>query len=868
MSPESRLPETDGPPVFQTYSLPRLLSPILVSALATLAASPLRAQSPAEADLRFFESKIRPLLHERCVDCHGVDDAQSDLRVDTFAGMISGGTSGPAIQPGEPDESLLLAAVSYQDPALQMPPDEKLPAAEIELLRQWIERGAPHPDGDEAAPTPRASAIDIAEARRFWSLQKIVRPEVPTVRDASWVRNPIDAFILAELEANDLTPNPPADRRTLIRRATYDLTGLPPTAEAIDAFLADESPDAFARVIDSLLQSQAYGEHWGRHWLDIARYADSNGLDENVAHGNAWRYRDYVVNAINADKPLDRFIVEQLAGDLLARRDFDWSPPADEKSQDAEPVDDEVAQLLVATGFLALGPKVLAEADKDKMRMDIIDEQVDTIGRSMLGLTLGCARCHDHKFDPVSINDYYSLAGILGSTRTMESLKTIARWTENPIPDSELIRRRQAATERVAEQKKRIDALVAEATEALKAAQQSESDEPDDAAAGDAKPKEDAKPEELEARFPEATRGELEELRRELKQLEAAVPEIPTAMGVHDEVEIADMRVHVRGSHLTLGVTAPRGLPEVLQPEEGLPLPDDQSGRMQLAQWIVGPENPLTRRVMANRLWRWHFGRGLVESTDNFGLLGQTPTHPQLLDWLATELERCGWSLKAMHRTIMLSNTYQMSSSEDAEKVAVDPENRLRWRADVRRLQAESIRDAVLATGGRLDQTLGGSLLHVGNREFIFNHTSKDETSYDTQRRSIYLPVIRNNLYDGFSLFDYNAADVVNGDRQSSTVAPQALFLLNSELLIEAAESLADHLQSTGGDDSRRVTRLFLQTLSRYPETDETESVLEFIDNFAEQSVAEGRSIEEARRDAWASACQSLLICNEFIYVP
>lgn len=846
--------------------------PLAVLALLLCSLGTAEADPPSEADLRFFESKIRPLLIEHCTDCHSADAAQAELQLDSLAGMLTGGLSGPAVVPGQAEESLLVAAVSYADEALQMPPDEKLPDAQIELLKQWIARGAPHPESDGVEmPAVRRAAFDVDEARQFWSLQPIRRPPVPPVDDTVWVRSPIDAFVLAELEAAGLTPTAPADRRSLIRRATYDLTGLPPTPQQIDHFLADDSPGAFARVVDRLLQSKAYGEHWGRHWLDIARYADSNGLDENVAHGNAWRYRDYVIRSLNHDKPLDQFIVEQLAGDLLAAA---AGHPSTQQAGDDDltAVDPQTAELLVATGFLALGPKVLAEADQAKMRMDIIDEQVDTIGRALLGLTLGCARCHDHKFDPVSAADYYALAGILGSTRTMESLKTIAKWTENPIASPQDLRRRDEALQRVADQRQRIERLVRQATERLQAekaeSKEAESDQAADPSDDSSKDAAEPTPEELEAQFPEQTREQLKRLRKQLDELEAAVPEVPTAMGVHDEAEISDMRLHVRGSHLTLGATVPRGLPAVLKPNDGLQLPADQSGRLELARWIVGPDNPLTPRVMANRLWRWHFGRGLVESTDNFGMLGQRPTNPALLDWLASELPRVGWSLKAMHRQLMLSSTYQMGSQADAGNLAIDPDNQLGWRAELRRLQAESIRDAVLASSDMLDPAMGGSLLHVGNREFIFNHTSKDDTSYDARRRSVYLPVIRNNLYDGFSLFDYNAADVVQGDRQSSTVAPQALYLLNSELLIEAADSLARQLVEWPGDDAGRVEQLFLRTLSRYPETQETERVLEFLDRFTSGGTAAASPADELRHDAWTAACQAMLVCNEFIYVP
>jgi len=846
------------------------------------------AEPPSEADIEFFESKIRPLLIEKCVDCHGEDDAQSDLQLDTLAGMQAGGVSGPAFVAGEPDESLIISAIAYKDEALRMPPDGKLSDEKIELLKEWVKRGAPHPDGSgESKGKVRRGKIDIAKARQYWSLKPIARPAVPVVTRSDWAGEPIDAFILAAMESKGLTPAPQAEKRTLIRRVTFGLTGLPPTPEDIANFLTDESPTAYEKVVDRLLDSKAYGEHWGRHWLDIARYADSNGLDENVAHGNAWRYRDYVIRSFNSDKPLDQFIVEQIAGDLLVRerRGEKPMPATAPEGESPDPatapaaaplvaVNAVEADCLVATGFLSLGPKVLAEPDQVKMRMDIIDEQIDTIGRSLLGLTLGCARCHDHKFDPISTVDYYALAGILSSTRTMESLTIVAKWNENSIAASEEIDQRTAHEKRIAAQKTRIAAAVETAkSEAAKLAAVTPdvaAEKPGDAAVAEAEKKAEA-PEKAdpEASFSAESKAELKALRDELAQAESTLPQLPTAMGVKDEDKVGDVRVHVRGSHMTLGGSVPRGIPEVLADTRSLVIGDLESGRLELARWLVAAENPLTPRVMANRLWRWHFGRGLVESTDNFGMLGDEPSNPELLDWLASQLPRDGWSLKTMHRRILLSSTYQMSSDVNADNLAIDPENRFHWRSDIRRLQAESIRDAVLAASGQIDHSMGGSMMNVGNREFVFNHTSKDNTSYQTARRSIYLPVIRNNLYDAFSLFDYTAADVTNGDRPTSTVAPQALFMLNSDLLLDSAQSLAERLiREVSDDEPARLNRMFELALGRLPSDQESSRLHQFIDNFKTSVVTDDpQVVAVTETNAWVAACQSVLACNEFIYV-
>lgn len=861
-----------------TIPLSLLISALFLNAIAV---PPSAAETPAPAatpdlpsaeDLAFFESKIRPLLIEACVDCHNVDDPQSDLQLDTLAGMLSGGTSGPALVRGQPEESLMMAVVDYRDEVLRMPPDGKLPESQIELLREWIRRGAPHPDSDQTAPQPRRSgSLDLEEARQFWAFRPIDSPPVPTVQNRSWVQQPPDAFILAALESQSIQPAPPADKRALIRRATFDLTGLPPTADDIDAFLADDSPQAFEKVIDRLLDSAAYGEHWGRHWLDIARYADSNGLDENVALGNAWRYRDYVIRSLNQDKPLDQFIVEQLAGDLLvaatqAESSSGESAPAE--SSLPEPLSAEDADRLIATGFLSLGAKVLAEPDQTKMRMDIIDEQIDTVGRALMGLTLACARCHDHKFDPISTADYYALAGILSSTHTMESLKTVAKWNENVIASAEDVQRLNEHNQQVA------------AAEAIIAQRETTA----------------------EADLTEPQRAELASLREQLETLKKSAPQLPTAMGVREAEAIEDVRIHVRGSHLTLGMSVPRGIPQLLADDDGFTVAPDSSGRLEMAQWMVSRDNPLTARVMANRLWRWHFGRGLVETTDNFGLLGTEPSHPELLDWLASDLIDSGWSLKSMHRRVMLSSTYQQSSRFSQASYDRDPNNQLFWRSDVRRLQAESIRDAILAVSGQLDRSMGGSILNVENRGYIFDHTSNDRTSYDSTRRSVYLPVIRNNLYDPFALFDYTAADVPNGDRETSTVAPQALYLMNSDLVLQAAQTLAQRLAVEVPDDpAQRLQRLYRTVLGRPAQLAEQQRTLAFIERFSalaasddatasDDSAASDGSVSDAaagedevgevqltsHRSAadqtadpgWVAACQSLLACSEFLYIP
>ena len=775
---------------------------VLFALLAAAPAPPAGAPTPEQA--AFFEAKVRPVLVERCYGCHSADakKLKGGLRLDTPDGVRHGGESGPVIVPGDPDKSLLMKAIRRSGGAPKMPPDGPLPAAEVAALVAWVKMGAPDPRAAPAAVSP-----DPVAGRDHWAFRPVGDPAPPTVTDARWPLDPLDRFVLAKLEAKGLTPAAPADKRTLIRRATFDLTGLPPMPEEVDAFLKDDSPAAYSRLIDRLLASSAYGERWGRHWLDVARYADSNGLDENVAHGNAWRYRDWVIATFNADVPYDRFLVEQLAGDLLPA-----DTPAARNAQ------------LIATGFLALGPKVLAEVDEKKMEYDIVDEQLDTVGRTILGLTLGCARCHDHKFDPVTQADYYALAGVFVGTKTMETFTKVARWHENPLGSPAEVKA-----------KADHDAAVAKLKAAIK---------------------------DLAGKTDDTAKADLKKRQAELAALEKAAPVLPSAMGV-TEGKPTDVPLLRRGNPLSPGPVVRRRFPVVLAGAEQPSLPADHSGRLELARWLTRPDHPMTARVMVNRVWRWHFGRGLVGSVDNFGLIGDKPTHPELLDRLTRDFVASGWSVKALHRRIMLSATYRQGSAGPA-----DPENRLFGLVPARRLDAEAIRDALLAVSGLLDRTPGGpALTHVKNREYLFDHTSKDGTSYASNRRSVYLPVVRNNLYDVFQLFDATDATVPSGDRPTTTVPTQALFFLNADLTAKAAAGLADRvLAPPQADDAGRVGRLFALAYGRPPTAAETARLVAAVADFETEFLAAGPT-PDARRRAWAAVCRAVLASNEFVSV-
>jgi hypothetical protein len=784
--------------------------------------------TPTVEQVRFFESAVRPVLVEHCQKCHGSAKQWSGLRLDSRESLLRGGDLGPAIVPGKPDESLLIRAVRQvdDDQDLKMPPDSKLTERQIADLERWVEMGAPFPTAPESFSRHRDP--------NHWAFQPPGQPTLPsTVQRGDWPASAIDHFVLHELEAAGLAPTMPADKRTLIRRMMFDLTGLPPTPEEIATFLADDRPGAVERLVDRLLASPAYGERWGRHWLDVARYADSNGLDENVAHGNAWRYRDYVVAAFNSDKPYDRFLTEQLAEDLL---------PAANQSERQEQ--------LIATGFLTIGPKVLAEVDEAKMQMDIVDEQIDTVGRTFLGLTLGCARCHDHKFDPIDTADYYGLAGIFKSTRAMENYTKVARWHENVLPSPETDSLQAKYDAELAMKKQALDAFVAAADEKARVGLSPGATIPD----------------KLETLYPNETKAELKKLRDALAQLQKNPPELPSAMGATED-RVADEAIHIRGNPLKLGEVVARHVPPAVVGPAAPQFSTSESGRRELAQWLIDPRNPLTPRVIVNRVWRWHFGTGIVRTTDNFGLLGESPSHTELLDWLAHRLMDEGWSIKSLHRLILTSSAYQQSSTPLPESVQRDPENRLLSRMRVRRLDAEEVRDALLAASGQLDSAMGSSLLNVKNRGYLFDHTSKDLTDYTSRRRSLYLPVIRNNVYDVFQLLDFPDPAIPSGDRSTSTVSPQALLMLNSELVMQSATDFAGRLLAGPGTDDQRIHEMYALAYGRPATAEEVAANLAFL-NSAERSLdsTEADPVQR-RRHSWSILCQTILASNEFVYV-
>lgn len=912
------------------------------------------ANSAAQS-IEFFEKSIRPLIIEHCFECHAGDESKGGLRLDSRDALLAGGDSGAALVPGNPSTSKLIEAVRYKNLDLQMPPKAPLSQHEIELLERWIQADAPFPSSSTSGTGNKtASGMSIEEGRRFWSMQPISDPEIPKPSNESWIQNPIDAFIAKALESNALTPAPPADKRSLIRRATYDLTGLPPTISEIEAFLADESPDAFSKVIDRLLQSPDYGVRWGRHWLDVARYADSNGLDENLAYGTAWRYRDYVVNAFNHDKPYHQFVTEQIAGDLL--------PYANNETK-------------TATGYLVLGAKVLAEPDREKLTMDTIDEQLDSLGKTFLGMTFGCVRCHDHKFDPIKQSDYYALAAIFKSTKTFGDTNygAIKHWNEHVFAsekelaelkevDAAIAKKQAAANTFKAETMNKIRELArSKATEYLIAATRVSLDsslseikeiaEPlglhprilhhcrrhlefhrespffrrwyELAKTGDveaidshyrplfadaqnawtelkktnpsAKELPDERletarralfdnsgfltvPAKASFAFDEATLDEYNKLAEEARVLESFSPDIPSAMGVSESATVHALPIHIRGSHRNLGESIARDFPAVMKQTSSSPiLPKKQSGRLELANWIASSDHPLTARVYVNRVWGWHFGNAIVRSTENFGTLGDRPTHPELLDWLARTFIESGWSTKELHRLIMNSNTYQMSTlpADKDRSLRIDAENTLLSRFPTLRLDAEQIRDSILFATGRLDRSFGGKSIPLRNRQFVFDHTSIDHTKYDSLRRAIYLPVVRNNVYTLFEQFDFPDPTMPTGHRNTTTVAPQALFMLNSELVTESAKALATLACASSEDTLSRIQYAYREALGRSPTDNEIRNAQQFISSSSPPNSSPPTQLPESQsRDTrslasirWNLFCQNLLCCNEFFFL-
>ena len=855
------------------------------AAFVALSGTAAGAAEPTRDQLDFFESRVRPLLVEHCYECHGAGASpKAGLRLDSRAGWQRGGESGPAVVAGDPDASLILRAVRHADPKLAMPKGKpKLPDAAIAALEQWVRMGAPDPRDAEPAvagsgPATRPTPGISDEQRRFWSFQPVRRVEPPPVRDAAWPRSEIDRFVLARLEEKNLQPSKDADKLRLLRRLTFDLTGLPPTPEAIAAFENDTSTGAVERLVDRLLASPEFGERWGRHWLDVTYFADTTGIGRRSPLRDAWRYRDYVIDAFNQDKPFDQFVREQLAGDALGRRGGE----GDLKRK---------AEQITATGFLTLGPWPLFNPDRLQVQADIVDLQLDLVGRTFLGMTIGCARCHDHMFDPIPARDYYAMAGIFRSTQVVDPKGGgLTAFNRTVFPaDSEELRRQ-------AEERAAWEALLADLKSKQEAGERRKSEIAARLAALNAGPPVQPVPPTspgsaasppITAPSEDERKAEVARLEAEVRQIDADVAQWKHREGFHkllppqpagayaaEEHEFPeDARIHLRGNVRALGEEVPRGFLSVISMPDAPAIRPRGSGRRELAEWIVSKDNPLTARVYVNRLWHHLFGRGIVASVDNFGTRGDLPTHPELLDHLATRLVEHGWSTKKMIREIVLSRTYQQASDFRGDAHAVDPENALLWRMAPRRLEAEAIRDAVLFASGKLDPKRGGPTLPLTEKnlfqiEPVFIEDTAEVGDDLRYRRSVYLPVLRGSQLDAFdvlTLFDVADPDQVVGARATTTVSLQSLFLMNSPFMKEASRHLAERVLAEGGlDDAGRVARLHVIALNRPATADEVRQAQEFLAAF--QAGLTGPSPQTPGVDAWARYAHALLGSAEFLY--
>ena len=827
--------------------LTRWLVAVVAAAAAFMApagrGAPLTAQQS-----EFFETKVRPVLASHCYKCHSAEAAKlkGELRLDTREGVLKGGKTGPAVVPGQPDKSLLITAIRYTDADLQMPPKgEKLADTDIANLVAWVKMGAPDPRSGTGSASVNKKASRSSD---HWSFRPVVRPAVPAVKGAEGQGNPIDAFILAKLEEKNLKLSPPADKRTLLRRVSLDLTGLPPTPEETEAFLNDTSADAFSKVVERLLASPRYGERWGRHWLDVARFSDTKGeikrQRDTPLYAFAWTYRDYVIKSFNEDKPFDRFIVEQLAADKL--------PPSRENAT------------LAGMGFLTLGERFQNNEN------DVINDRIDAVTKGFLGLTVSCARCHDHMFDPIPTEDYYSLHGIFAS-----SVEPRVRPILGPDPTrnpnyGDYYEKRMAL-------EKELDVAQASLRK------------------GEAKEKR------------ERARQRIELLNR-IDALDLTHPGAPPRANVLvDSPRPKDSPVFIRGEAENKGKVVPRQFLGCLSASGRKPF-SSGSGRLELAGAIASKNNPLTARVMVNRIWQHHFGDGIVATPDDFGAMGAEPTHPELLDYLASEFMKNGWSVKQMHRLILSSAVYQQSSENNARSAMADPFNKLLWRQNIRRLEFEAMRDSLLAMGGRLDTNMFGppvplAATSTGRGRRITSVLTPGGNPRDigyTTRRTVYGYIDRADLPEVFNHFDFANPDMSTGLRHQTTVPQQALYLMNSPLVVEQARNMVERPDVKAcSDDEARVRRLYEIIYQRLPRAEELQLGLQFLQeavtpedsasvaaatapvrpgrgNVREQMQTKREAMVAARKagvrelkplSAWAEYAHALLMANEAAFV-
>lgn len=788
------------------------LQGLVIILLAVVGARTALAAEPSEA--AFFENEIRPILVNHCYACHSAETKPAgELRVDDRKGLLRGGSSGPAVVPGDTQGSVLLQRVRHTDPRRRMPKEgSALTETQISQLAKWIQNGAHWPE-EKLSLSPAAPPAMYQQLRaKHWAFQPLRTVPPPSVKDSSWAQNPVDLFLQAKREANGVRTVSPADKRQLLRRLSFDLTGLPPTAKQTANFLASHSPQAYERLVDELLGSKAFAEHWARHWLDVARFGESTGPSRNVPFPHAWRYRQYVIDALTADLPINQFLQEQIAGDLL--------PAANVEARD---------RLLTATGFLALGPKDVNQRFRERYVMDNVAEQIDTVTRSTLALTVGCARCHDHKFDPIPTADYYALAGIFTSTEDAAGLRNKMGGAGLDYYDPKMLLTMASYVPRVPEE--RVAKLRKETEEAKQAWENIRGTAEGLTLMPNGKPKQ------------QPFRLRYEKLQAELLQITDPGSYGFALHGARDAAKPADTAIRLRGEAEKEGVVVPRGFLSAIEVPGARPVNPNQSGRKELAEWITHRQNPLTARVFVNRVWHHLFGRGLVSTVDNFGLTGDRPSHPELLDTLALRFMEQGWSLRKLVKELVLTRSYRLSSEANTLALQIDPENRLLWRHSPRRLQAEEIRDTVLWAAGQLqpaeaEKSPVRQLPMVEIRDNGPESRQVQEHAERSRVRSLYLPLLRGLTPRTLETFDPPAQSLVTGQRETTNVPTQALFLLNSVFIGKQSLALAERLQDLP-QGRQRVARAYESILGRPPDEREIVAALRFVDAYQGQYAKE-----------------------------
>jgi len=836
-------PVTQCHPVYLLARILQICGGVILTGLATLPS----AAVAQDAGVELFEAKIRPVLVEHCYKCHSAEaqatgKLKAELLLDSREGMRRGGESGPSVVPRNIKQSAVIAALKHE--SVEMPPKGKLPDAVIADFEKWIKLGAPDPRDGKAATTSRV--IDLEKGREFWCFQPVADAQPPNVQDGQWARTDVDRFVLAKLESQQLKPVTDADPAVLTCRLHLDLVGLPPAPDELDRWLSalKQDPESLAGLVDELLASEHFGERWGRHWLDVARYAESNGNSRNATFPLAWRYRDYVVDAFNSDTPYDRFITEQVAGDLLPSNSIE-----------------EHNRSHVATGFLALASKPVIRGKQGGFVPDIANDQIEVTSRAFLGLTVACARCHDHKFDPIPTTDYYALAGIFASSDTLyggggNSMGGAPTTGLHTLKDKDPTKQQaynewKAAVDALKKQQQKVNGELKKLRGKLPRKRKGK-----ETKAADPK---------VQAQFDKLTE-QSNKLRAEIQQLEKQKVSPPSqAMGVRDAGKVQEIAVYIRGES-PKGPPVPRGFVSVTT-EASLELPGDSSGRLELSRWIASADNPLTARVIVNRIWQHLFGEGLVRTPDNFGINGDRPSHPELLDWLAARFVEDGWSVKRMIRRLVLTRTYALSDAHDERNYEADPDNVFVWRHARRRLEAEAIRDAILAVSGQLDrQRPEGSVVTRHGGKLIQDALTPDTIHKESVHRSVYLAILRNGLPEVLELFDVADPSLVVGRRSVTTVPAQDLFLINSPFVSEQSKHFAELVLLKDGNETDRIGFAYRRALSRKPTSAEIERAAAFLEQSRASLASE---VPEAERElaAWTPFCQALFVAAEFRYV-